>query len=91
MNVVEDLITQRDAILFGEWVQGAPGKGQACLVYRGDDEAVCDESAGIISGVVGEFCGFPGSVYWNDREGRTRQEVLDVLDEAIRTAKELGI
>lgn len=96
MNVVEDLIAQRDAILFGEWVQGLPGKGQACLVYRSDDGEVCDESAQIIAALVDRHSvrrhrGFPISVFWNDHKGRTRQEVLDVLDEAIRLAKESGL
>lgn len=106
--VVDDLLAQRDAILFGQWGRGpdwvAGRDDNACLKLR---ELKISEHQGlglvescVILGPAAEDIilevlklrwGWPHTITsWNDMPGRTREEVLDVLDEAIRTAKELS-
>jgi hypothetical protein len=91
MTPVEELLAQRDAVLLGEWVQGDPkNPGQACLVIRCqlDGLGLCQRilpvpAQDFISATIN---GFPFS--WNDQPGRTKEEVLEALDQAIRLAKE---
>lgn len=98
----EQLLAQRDAVLFGTWVNRSPkAAGEACLVVRATSE---DEGMGLSIDAItilraillerGYAC--PGKAgygldpwRWNDEYAQDYVEVLDVLDEAIRRAKEI--
>lgn len=108
MNVVEELLAQRDAVLFGRWVKRSPfAEEEACLVERGTRE-LCDCGCGysrfISLSNVAEDCvrasvntlhGVYSSFLWNDlpapRGAKSKDQVIEVLDEAIRMAKEAGL
>lgn len=95
--VVDQLMAQRDAVLFGTWTPRTPDQpGEACTVARvevnGRRMAVSREAMLVVSGVFRRL--FPRFealrvVDWNDHQAQ-RHEVLTVLDEAIRLAKELA-
>lgn len=95
MTIAEELMAQRDAVNFGTWVQRNPSMaGEACAAVR----AECHPARGLVSYNISqraaELLTPPNEsslVEWNDAPGRTREEVLDLLDDGIRTAKELGI
>lgn len=112
MSVLDELLAQRDAVLFGEWVRQEPeDDGEACLVARYGPEdlfgMVSNDAAQRLDAVVA--CKYPFAylkawfqkkahqntvgecdpvcVFWNDRYA-TREQVIEVLDEALRQAKE---
>lgn len=100
-SVVDELIAQRDRILFGKWVSHAPRRdGEACTVFwfaSSTEESPC-LVRGLSSSAIQvlekafwqqgmEVYSLDDAIRWNDRQA-TRQEVLDVLDKAIRLAKE---
>lgn len=100
-SVVDELIAQRDRILFGRWVSRAPREdGEACtgfwyefptMVYPCHIRCVSPEATNILREALARrdvvtVC-LTDVAEWNDRHA-TRQDVLDVLDEAIRLAKE---
>lgn len=98
MTIAEELMAQRDAVNFGTWVKGDPQRnGQACALARQENHRFLElPSPAVIflrwvlnKGMPWEAT--TSVTVWNDAPGRTRQEVLDLLDDAIRRAKELGI
>lgn len=89
-SVVDELIAQRDRVLFGKWVHRAPSEdGEACLLFyatHASMRAISPDAMMTIKAALGVEH-LKEATRWNDRLA-TYQEVLDVLDEAIRLAKE---
>lgn len=100
-SVVDELIAQRDRVLFGKWVSHSPREpGEACMGfwftsptvdYPCSIRCVSPEVTNVLREVLAQRGVSTPCLYdianWNDRHA-TRQDVLDVLDEAIRLAKE---
>lgn len=106
-TALEQLMAQRDAIIFGEHVKRMPRQDhEACAVVRvvrkhdlpvrvilGSDATwlMLRARAKLYSelGLTAEGMGLEGGGMgsWNDAKGTTAQQVLNVLDEAIRMAK----
>lgn len=91
-SAVDELLEQRDAIMFGEWVQRPPrADNEACAVIRGVRVSGYVAALGhllilqAIDNLFGEK--WSNAACWNDTRGRTKEQVLSVLDEAIRIAK----
>lgn len=114
MNVVEELLAQRDAVLFGKWVKRPPqAENEACLVMRAKPGAElmrggctcgCEdrllyvesdelsESAKVWARMsVEKLHGLYSAEGWNDYAAKSKDQVIEVLDEAIRMAKEAGL
>lgn len=105
MSVVEELMAQRDAVMFGTWVGRYPVRAEeACLVVRQEylhpqaKRPVASRARGLSENAIGVVCDvlrdrgvqvWRRPPAWNDQRSRKRAHVLDVLDEAIRRAKEL--
>lgn len=97
MSAVEELMAQRDRMMFGKWVNGCPMElGEACLgfyverkkngVLRTTD--ISDTAYHFLLKALREM-GLPVDVTgYNDAPGRTLEEALDVMDVAIKLAKE---
>lgn len=104
LDIVQELLDHRDRVVDG-WVKGPPdGPGTACLFFwepcsttDAKEELVCvsPQAQDFIShsledsGVVGTVYSIGFGILWNDKQA-TKQEVIDVLDRAIRLAKEDG-
>lgn len=98
MTPVEELMAQRDAVMFGEWVRSSPElAGQACLVQRRTRHAglvftsyLSRDATVLVTRALKERGERMGALpwMWNDSIAQDRDEVLGVLDDAIRLAKE---
>lgn len=115
-NVVDELMAQRDAVMFGTWMHEqtpeakelwnlSPGIGEthACLLYRwhgGNDKIVQEALSGTAQVFVYKAfgnLGYPEQpkatqaghslTRWNDFVAN-HDQVITLLDEAIRIAKE---
>lgn len=83
MDVVEDLLAQRDAVLFGTWTRGAPrNEDEACLLVR-PGQGLGSPAVHYLYQAIGDELSI---AHWNAEH--TREEVVALLDEAIRLAKE---
>lgn len=96
MSVVDELMEQRDAVLFGQWVQRMPErKGEACLLYRasgprGGRRKLSARAMGLVTSALFALkfpCAWAPAA-WNDDDETRFGDVLLVLDEAIRQAKD---
>lgn len=88
------LVSAKNLILTDGWIQGDYGDSESGFCILGAVSAAYDEAALDDDGAVArEACkrlqatlsdlGFVTSVAaWNDRDGRTEQQVLDLLDTA---------
>lgn len=97
MTIAEELMAQRDAVNFGTWVQRTPHETlEACTALRINVRGTVGALSVTANSLVSEIL-FGDNRHllrigdWNDTPGRTREEVLDLLDDGIRRAKELGI
>ena len=91
MTVSEELSAQRDRILFGTWVHGLPRQpGEACALFRfvGDSRTLLAMGARAVLNEAAYRRGIVSVVWWQDEPKRSKQEVLDLFDDAIRLAKE---
>jgi hypothetical protein len=89
-RLAEKLRAAADLLATNGWIQGAPedARGRHCVV--GAIDAVSDtlEEQGDVYNAVGRYLGVEYRVaWWNDRSGRTAEQVIAVLRE---TADELG-
>lgn len=100
MTVVEELMAQRDAVLFGRWGRMTDlikGTANACLEWRDycptSYTQLSNAAKAVVQGVLlrrGLILApdIAAGFSWNDTRAKDSDEVLDVLDEAIRDAKE---
>lgn len=111
--MVEELLAQRDAVLFGTWMREAPDlrSDKACLVQHGTTrqvECLSPEATNCVGWAFASlhprlFTGVSGCHYYahsaqleqgylgrlHDEVCECREDAIDILDEAIRVAKEL--
>lgn len=93
-NPVDELLAQRDAVLFGKWKKGSPIRpGEACAVIRYDPVRgqvhLSNDARWSASQALAKLHdGRTNIMAWNDSVAQSRFEVIEVLDEAIRIAKD---
>lgn len=102
MTILDELLMQRDAILFGTHVHRAPyNPGEACLLATSHTCEcanttphyghgwISTPAIDLIEDVLEDSYGWTGRAWeWNDDTKPSREDALSVLEEAIRRAKE---
>lgn len=83
MSIADELIKQRDAVLFGTHVNGHPFKGEACLVHQGNH--VETPGAGIEGPLHhGTGCGCMSREAYDLVSEAAQDWVRDNISEAVR-------
>lgn len=91
MTVLENLKSARETLLRDGWCQHeiTNSEGQHCLIgtvlyTRGDIDL---NTMGSLLKILRDDGFVGGPAHWNDTPGRTEQDVLKLLDKAIRRAE----
>lgn len=99
-TVVEELMAQRDAVIFGDWVRGTPTMpNQACLIIRNEGfdstknhhkvKMLSHAAQGLVQEEVHRKYDDVNAVYCNDHVFESFEDAVEILDGALIAAKEL--